>query len=139
MADVSISLNMKKKSGSGTFPPSGYTACQNNANYAYKYSGGNFDNGKGFEFTKESPPGAAKVVEINLIGSGNVTYSVASAQIHYAVSPPTSADVTSSVSGNTITITDSDLHVESGTFDVTVNDTTNNVNGLQCDPRWQNK
>jgi hypothetical protein len=139
MADVSINLNMKKQSGSGTFPPSGYTACQNNANYAYKYSGGNFDNGKGFEFTKESPPGAAKIVEIDLIGSGNVAYSVASAEIHYAVSPPAHADVSSSVSGNKITITDTDLDAESGTFNVKVNDTTNSVNGLQCDPRWQNK
>lgn len=145
MADITISLNMKKRTGNGIFPPSGFQPCQNNANYAYKYSGGNYDNGKGFRFTvppttsPPSPPAAPKTVVVNLIGSGNTNYEVSSAEVHYDVSPPAHADVTESAVGSTVTITDTDLDVETGTFKVFVNDTTNTVNGIECDPRWQNK
>ena len=141
MSDLDIKLNIRNKPpGQGLWPPNGFTECQNNGNYAYKYAGGNHDSSRGFGFKVESPP-VTKVVEVRVIGAGSHSYDISSVTITYNDPQPSTKDVTVVYSGDTATITDTCANKQAGSFTVFVDDTsvTPNVTNIECDPRWENR
>ena len=141
MADLDIKLNMKNKPpGNGQWPPNGFTECKNNGNYAYRYVGGNFDNGRGFAFAVTSSP-QDKTVEVKVIGAGTHSYEINSVTLTYDDPQPAEKDVTESYAGDTATFEDNVKTPQSGSFTVFVNDTSvsPNVTNIECDPRWQNR
>lgn len=132
MPDQNINLQV---SAAQSPLPAAWTLCQNNSSYMYKYTGGNPTSGQptgSFNFTHGS---GSKTVQVGLTGSND--FEISSIEIGYddANDPH---DLSVSGSGSTWTITDSDVHSEAGYYKVFVNDTTNSVNGIECDPRWKN-
>lgn len=134
MANQDVKL---KVMAAGSPVPTGWTACQNNASYMYKYSGGNPSAGQpagSFNFTHG---GGTKTVDIKLKESSG--FSISSVTISYDDSNKTK-DLSTSQSGDTWTITDTDVDAESGYFNVFVNDgnVSPAVTNIECDPRWVN-
>jgi hypothetical protein len=117
--------------------PAAWTLCQNNSNYMYKYTGGNPTSEQpsgSFNFTHG--PSGSKTVQIGLTGSSG--FAISSVRIGYD-DDNDPKDLSSAANTNgTWTITDTDVDAESGYYNVFVNDTTNSVNGIECDPRWKN-
>ena len=69
MPDLDIRLNIRNKPpGQGQWPPVAFTLCQNNSDYAYQYTGGNYDNSRGFAYVVETLP-VTKIIDVRVIGA----------------------------------------------------------------------
>ena len=134
MANQNVHLQVKSAQSP---TPTAFTICQNNSSYMYKYTGGNptgDDPSGSFNFTHG---GGQKTVDIDLISSSGFTIS--KVQIDYAAGTGANSHDLSDA-GNpdgTWTITDTNVHQESGTFEVYVDNGTTATN-IECDPRWEN-
>jgi hypothetical protein len=141
MPKLDIRLNIRNKPpGQGQWPPNGFTECQNNSDYAYKYAGGTHDDGKGFAFEVKSPP-VQKIVDVGVIGAGSHSYDISSVTVTYDDRQSANKDVTVTYTGSIATFTDTCENVQSGSFTVFVDDTsvTPTVTNIECDPRWENR
>lgn len=135
MANQNVHLQVKSASPNVQSP---WALCQNNSNYMYKYTGGN---PKG-----DQPPGSfnfthgagTKTVDIDLISSSG--FSISNVKIKYAAGTGQDEhDLSEADQGDgTWRITDTDVHAESGTFEVYVDKGTT-VTNIECDPRWENE
>ena len=136
MPDQTVSLNVNRINNGNV--PGGFTQCQNNTDYCYKYSGGNPQSGDpagSFNFTHGS---GAKSVLVQLQGSNGFIINNISVIYETSNSPH---DLTPAANPNgTWTITDTDVDVEEGHFLIFVNDNNQAppVTGIECDPRWRN-
>lgn len=134
MGDQNVHLQVKSASRNVQSP---WALCQNNSNYMYKYTGGNPKAGQppgSFNFTHGT---GTKTVDIDLVSSQG--FSISNLTISYAPGTGQDAhDLSGADQGDgTWRITDTDVHAESGTFEVFVDNGTTATN-IECDPRWEN-
>ena len=135
MADTTISLDIRNSVSTdpGWKPSTGTTG------YSYLFSGGNADdpnNPGGFKFGHGT---GAKSIDIDLVADPR--YRITNIAVTYDKQGGTEPSHDLSIppgnqSNRKWTINDSDVHAESGYFNVTV--AFGNVTGIVCDPRWQN-
>ncbi len=133
MANATINLSVQQISNGQI--PDGYTVCGGNSNYCYDFSGGNFDNGKGFSFSSSQRGGGTKTIDISLQGSGGFQITNVGV-VDDDASDTTDVTVPTNQSGRTWTISDTDIDQESGYFVVIVKNGSDT--GITCDPRWKN-
>lgn len=135
MANLTIELDLRNSPAAQN---PGYTDTRGTTGYCYKYSGGNFDNGQGFQFSKGS---GTKTVDVKLIADRRYKITGISFTPYEGDSTPEDLSIEENSKGPyKWTIDDNTIKSESGHFAVTVKFEQNSnttVTNIQTDPRWK--